>query len=103
MNSQNRGNIITLLQKNTSQMRQFGVERLGIFGSFIHGTQTEASDVDILVEFHAGQKTYRNYIGLSEYMENLLQTKVELVTPQSLSPYIAPHIKKDIMYVQVAD
>jgi predicted nucleotidyltransferase len=39
---------------------------------------------------------------LAFYLENLLGLEVEVVTPQSLSKYIGPHILKEIEYVYPA-
>lgn len=40
-------------------------EKIGLFGSFVHGEQDANSDVDLLVEFERGQKTFDNFIQLS--------------------------------------
>lgn len=95
----------TLLQQlllHKDQIRSFGVQQLGLFGSFKqdNGIHPE-SDVDLLVEFAPGQKTYDNFMELSFYLEDLLGRKVELVTPQSLSKYIGPHILKQVEHVRI--
>ena len=40
-------------------------------------------------------------VGLSFFLEELLGRKVELVTPESLSPYIGPHILREAEYATV--
>jgi predicted nucleotidyltransferase len=40
---------------------QFGVTKIGIFGSFARGEQTPKSDVDVLVDFAQGYATLRNF------------------------------------------
>lgn len=78
----------TLLQKLSShrnQIKSFGVKELGLFGSFATDTVHAGSDVDFLVDFDPGKKTYDNFMDLSFYLEDLLGRKVELVTAQSLS------------------
>lgn len=65
---------------------------LSLFGSFITGKLHADSDVDLLVEFDPKQKSYDNFMDLSFFLEDLLGRKVEVVTKQSLSKYIAPHI-----------
>lgn len=57
------------------------------------------SDVDFLIEFLPEKKNYDNFINLSFYLEELLGRKVEIVTPQSLSKYIGPHILRNAEYV----
>jgi hypothetical protein len=84
------------------QIRALGVQRLGLFGSFVRGEQRADSDVDLLVEFEAGQRTFDHFIQLSFLLEDLLGRRVELVTPDALSPYIGPHILREVEYVSLA-
>ena len=93
--------IFALLNANESQLRQFGVKRCGLFGSFARGEQTEHSDVDILVEFEEERKTFDNFMGLAFFLEDLFGRKVDLLTPESLSPYIGPHILREVEYETV--
>ncbi len=97
----NRENILTLVEKNKEKIKLLGVKRLGLFGSFIRGEQRADSDVDVIVEFRARQKTFDNFIQLSFLLEDLFQRRVELVTPESLSPYMAPHILGQVQYVSI--
>jgi predicted nucleotidyltransferase len=50
------------------------------------------SDVDVLVQFAPGAKTYERFLALSELLEARLERRVELVTTESLAPYIGPRI-----------
>jgi len=99
---QTKEDIVKALRRNQSQIRSLGVKRLGLFGSFVRGEQRADSDVDMLVEFERGQKTFDHFIQLSFLLEDLLGRGVELVTPEALSPYIGPHILKEVEYVTVA-
>ena len=96
---QTKENIISLIRANQKQIRSFGVKRLGLFGSVVRGQQKANSDVDVLVEFDPKQKTFDNFVNLSSFLENLFSRYVEVVTPESLSPYIGPHIIKEVEYV----
>lgn len=98
---QNKDTLLSMLIANKQAIRSFGVSRLGVFGSFIDGTLRNNSDVDLLVEFNPIQKNYDNFIELSFYLEDLLGRKVDLVTPQSLSKYIGPHILNQAEYVAI--
>ncbi len=99
---QTREEIVKILDENQTQLRALGVKRLGLFGSFVRGQQKADSDVDMLAEFEPGQKTFDHFIELSFLLEDLLGRSVELVTPEGLSPYIAPYILKEVEYVSVA-
>jgi predicted nucleotidyltransferase len=91
--------IIDILSKSDAVIKSYGVERIGLFGSFLRGEQMSDSDVDLLVEFQHGMKTYDNFIRLVFYLEELLGQPVELVTIDSLSPYIGPRILAEVEYV----
>lgn len=90
---------LVLIRQNRDKIRAAGVNRLGLFGSFVRAQPGADSDVDLLVEFAPGKKTFDNFMRLAFYLEDLLGRRVELVTPESLSPYIGPHILKEVEYV----
>lgn len=90
-------NIIDILKSHEREIKKrFGVRRIGLFGSFARGEQKDASDVDILVEFE--EPTFDNFMNLAFFLEDLFSRRVELVTPDSLSPYIAPYVKKEVVW-----
>lgn len=94
--------IIEVIRRNHSRIRSLGVKWLGLFGSFVRGEQHADSDVDLLVEFEQGQRTFDHFIQLSFLLEDLLGRRVELVTPESLSPHIGPYILREVEYVSLA-
>lgn len=74
------------------QIRALGVARLALFGSIARNEGRPDSDVDLLVQFSPGQKSYGRFIALSELLESLLHQRVELVTTEALSPFLGPRI-----------
>lgn len=94
--------ILSVLYQNRIRLRALGVKRLGLFGSFVRGEQRPDSDIDLLVEFDPQQKTFDNFMELSFFLEDILQHKVELITVESLSPYLGPHILKEVEYAGLA-
>lgn len=70
---------------------------LALFGSYAEGTETEESDVDILVEFK--QPVGFEFIDLSIELENILQKPVDLVTRQAIKPKLMPYITRQLYYV----
>ncbi len=74
------------------EIRALGVQRLALFGSVARGEARRDSDVDLLVQFLPGAKTYDRFLALSELLEARLGRRVELVTVEALSPFIGPHI-----------
>ncbi|MEI6179866.1 MAG: nucleotidyltransferase family protein [Chloroflexales bacterium] len=73
--------------------------RYGLFGSFVRNESRPDSDIDILVEFHPTKKTFDNFIQLAFYLEDVLGRPVDLITADSLSPYIGLHILQEVEYV----
>ncbi|BAI80035.1 conserved hypothetical protein [Deferribacter desulfuricans SSM1] len=54
-----------LLKKHKKEIKErFGVKNLYIFGSYVRGEQTPDSDIDILVEFEKGKKTFYKLYGI---------------------------------------
>lgn len=96
---QTREQILSLIREHQDQIRRWGVRRLGLFGSFARGQAGADSDIDILVEFEAGHKTFDNFVQLAFFLEELLGRRVELLTLEALSPYIGPHILQEVEYV----
>jgi uncharacterized protein len=98
----NKNIILKKLAENQRQLEHFGVNKIGLFGSYVRNEATLNSDIDLLVDIVREKKTFRNFMSLNYFLEELLKQKVELVTLQSLSPYIAPHILKTIEYAPFA-
>ena len=76
-----------------------GVRRLGIFGSMARGDMRADSDVDVLASFAPHQRTFDNLYAVGEALEEVFQRRVDLVTADALSPYLGPHILREVEYV----
>lgn len=87
-NQLDKEQILSLLKENEVQLRKFGVKKICLFGSFVRNEQHDESDLDFLIEFEQGNKTFRNFVNLAYYLEELFNKKVEIVTTGALSPYI---------------
>jgi predicted nucleotidyltransferase len=73
-------------------LKEAGVVRSSLFGSFVRGEQTEVSDIDILIEFPKG-KSLLDLVGLEMKLEQAVGRKVDLLTYNSLSPYLRDTIQ----------
>ena len=89
--------IMQTLVDNRETLREYGVKRIGLFGSYVRGTATVASDIDFLVELE--RLTFRDYMGLAVFLEDLFKKDVDLVTPTSIKPGYKPYIEKEVEYV----
>ncbi len=94
--------IIKRLTEHSGQLHKFGIHTIGLFGSFSRNQADELSDVDMLVEFDENRKTFDNFIEACFLLESILGRKVELVTEESLSPYMKPHIMKELENVPLS-
>ncbi len=95
-----RDDVVNKLINNTKNLKNFGVQRLGLFGSFIRGAARKNSDIDILVKFEDENENFRNLVNLYFFLENLLGKKIDLITMESISPYLKPYILKEVKYIE---
>lgn len=74
------------LRKAMPQLKErYKVGSLKVFGSFSRGEQGKGSDIDLLVEFN-GTIDLLEYAELEMYLSELLGTKVDLATAETLKP-----------------
>jgi predicted nucleotidyltransferase len=77
---------------------QYGISRIGVFGSYAIGAQNESSDVDLLIELThpLGWK----YFGLSSRIGELLHARVDVATADELKPAIKNEVLKQVIYIE---
>ncbi len=81
--------------------KEFGVKRIGIFGSFAKGFPNEDSDIDFVVEFE--KLIGLAFMDLAEYLEKLFQKRVDILTPEGIRSIriekIAQKIQESVIYI----
>lgn len=82
--------------------KQFGVRRIGLFGSYSRGKQKETSDIDILVEFEEDALTFDNYMDLKFNIEDLFRKSVDLVILDDIKPSLKQSIIGSAKYAEGA-
>ncbi len=77
--------------------REYAVREIGLFGSFAEESNTEESDIDLLVELERpiGWK----FFSLEMYLETVFNRKIDLVTKAALKDPIKESILKQVNYV----
>lgn len=90
------------IQKTLSSHRAefsnlFRVKTLAVFGSYAREEQRNDSDVDILVEFSSPVGI--EFIDLGNYLERILNLRVDLVSRNGIKPQYFNRIKGDLKYV----
>lgn len=76
---------------------KFHVEKIGYFGSYSTGEQTEQSDIDILVEFR--KPLGWAFFDLKDFLEDELKAKVDLVSTKALKEQLKDIILNQVRYV----
>ncbi len=94
----NSGEIMTTLRAELPMMKShFGVEEIGLFGSYARNEGHENSDIDVLVKFR--EPALKPLIGLLDFLENRFNKKVDIVTDgKQLSERFRTMIKTEIIY-----
>jgi len=91
--------IIKIIRNSKPQMEShYGVQRLGLFGSYVREKQSKRSDIDILVAFNRDIDLF-DFLDLREFLENQLSIKVDLVMESALKPAIGKRILSEVEYV----
>jgi predicted nucleotidyltransferase len=97
-----REKVIEILRKEMPYcVSEYGVKRIGLFGSYAKGTPSQGSDIDILVEFE--KPIGLRFMEFAEYLENLLGSRVDILTPAGIESIrinqVARDITESIVYV----
>ncbi|MDZ4163808.1 MAG: nucleotidyltransferase family protein [Smithellaceae bacterium] len=91
--------IIKILRNSKPEMESnYGVKRIGLFGSYVREKQMKKSDIDILVTFSRDIDLFE-FLDLREYLEDQLHVKVDLVMESALKPAIGKRILSEVEYV----
>lgn len=92
-----RSEIEQILKKNKPYLiKKFKVSKIGFFGSYARNEQSKASDIDILVNFSS--PIGWEFVDLKEYLEDILELNVDLVTIRALKSQLKDNILKEVVY-----
>lgn len=84
-----------LYEKITHILKQEGVKKIAVFGSFVRGESRPDSDIDILVEF-IDRKSLLDLVRIERTISEKLGITVDLLTEKSISPYLVDRIKQEM-------
>lgn len=87
-----------ILQSHKKDLSRMGVRGLALFGSVARNKRTPKSDIDILIDFDSGKGLFV-FIDIKNYLEELLNCKVDLVTKNALHPALKKQILSEAQYV----
>ena len=90
-----------LNEKREYLAAEFGVQKIGLFGSYEKGTASAESDIDLVIEF--SRPIGFRFFALAEYLEELLGASVDILTPAGIEgirvPRVAKEIRESVVYV----
>ena len=95
----NKEEIKRALVANRKILRKYKVSKVGIFGSYVRDKAKKKSDVDLLVEFEEVIDLF-DFVHLTDEVEKVLKTRVDLATPDAIKPCIRPRIMKEVEWIE---
>lgn len=90
--------IIEMIKKEKDKLKEKGVKKIGLFGSYAKDSQKQASDIDFLVEFE--KISSNNFFGLLFLLEKLFKRKIDIIEINSLRKELN-YVKRGAQYVKI--
>jgi hypothetical protein len=84
-----------IFEKIIEFLKNEGAKRISVFGSYVRGEEKRESDIDIIVEF-SERKSLLELVRIERELSEFLGIKVDLLTEQSISPYLIDSIRKEM-------
>jgi predicted nucleotidyltransferase len=84
-----------IFEKVIKFLKNEGVKKISVFGSYIRGEEKRESDIDIIVEF-SERKSLLELVRIERELSEFLGIKVDLLTEQSISPYLIDSIRNEM-------
>lgn len=88
----------TLAQSKPLLWENYHITKVGIFGSYARGEQTEQSDVDVLIDYEQAPTLFK-LVELRNYLSELMEMKVDVVTKNGLKPRIRDRVLSEVIYL----
>ena len=95
-----RDSILDFLNKNSAELKAMGVQKIGLFGSYVRDEQAQNSDIDLL--FSMDDFTFTNWMDVWNFLEDNFGCKVDLVPEKDLREELRPQVLAEVQYVEVA-
>jgi len=92
------GEIINILKVRKKELeKKYPISELALFGSYARGDYNEQSDIDILVDFNG--RIGIDFISLAHDLEDIFNSKVDLVSRKGIKPQYLPFVEKNMIHV----
>lgn len=99
--AKDKADILSRLRDAGPAFEQYGVQNIGLFGSFSRSGERPDSDVDFAVRFKQNSTDFYNFMNLAYYLEDKLNRKVDLLTLDSLPENFRRAVEKEIIYLEI--
>ena len=93
-----RDHVLSQLREHRTELAEFGVSSLYLFGSVARDEARDDSDIDLLVEF-THEPSYDEYCAVRFWIEDLLSSVVDLVINSGLRERVRPYVERDAIRV----
>ena len=90
--------ILNTLNSHANELREMGVEQIGVFGSHVHAKAKLDSDLDILVKMTDDNYSLFDLLGIKVYLEELFACEVDLVSIDGIKPAYRSEILNEVIY-----
>jgi len=97
-----RQKVVNILRREIPYLREnYGVKKIALFGSVVHGGYGKRSDIDMVIDFKS--PSFDNFMDTSDYLEKLFKKKIDILTPAGVKGIrvksVAKSIRKSLIYV----
>jgi len=92
---------VSIIKSISSSLRDLGVKRVSIFGSTARGDARDDSDVDLLIEFSEGHKSFDSFMDVADVLESAFPVSVDVLTPEALNPARRFRILSESVYYEI--
>jgi uncharacterized protein len=90
--------ILDFLAKHSHTLKAMGVKKIGLFGSYVREQQHAESDMDFLVRLEPF--TFKTWMDVWNFLEDNLNTTVDLVPEKDLRPELRPYVLSEVRYAE---
>jgi len=98
-NELTKDQILQYLREHKKELYdKYGVQKIGLFGSYAQGIAGANSDIDIAVEITKNKKTLHNFLSLKRDLEKIFGKEVDLGIENNLKPLIKEKVEREIIY-----
>jgi len=99
MRIQDKNQIKQTLLSMSDIIRSYHISKIGLFGSYVHNSQNEKSDIDLLVDFSEPVDLFA-YVNLADRLSQRMEIRVDLVTVKGLKPSLRNKILSEVEWIE---